>query len=90
MTTLFLASIRAQEKAKARFACPKKRPNGQFKRQLTDDQITRVLNDLSNGVHKNIIAESTGLNWSTIYNIANRYAITSDGTVQKKRDPYEY
>lgn len=89
MTQIFMQAIRAQKKTKARFACPKKRPNGQFKRQLTDQQITEVLRDLENKVHKNLIAERTGLNWSTIYNINNRYVITSDGQVQKKRDPYD-
>jgi DNA-binding NarL/FixJ family response regulator len=87
---LFLASIRSQQKHKLRCAPRKSKPNGQFKRQLTDEQITDVLGLLAEGMHKTKIAAQTGLNWSTIYNIKGRYVIASDGSVERKRDPYDY
>lgn len=90
MSTLFLASIRAQEKLKATYVRPKRRPDGQFKRQLSDDQIRTVLRMHADGTHKKLIAHETKLNWSTIYNITHRYLVEEDGTVTRRKEQYEY
>ena len=90
MSNLFLASIRAQEKTQAMFARPKRRPDGQFKRQLSDDQIRTVLSMHADGKHKKLIAHETKLNWSTIYNITHRYIVEDDGSVTRRKDIYEY
>lgn len=88
MSHIFMQAIRAQQKTKSRFARQSKKTSGQFKRQLTDEQITSVIALLEQDENKNVIADQTGLSSSTIYNIKHRYVITSDGTVQKRRDAY--
>ena len=90
MSQLFISAIRAQEKTQEMFARPKRRPDGQFKRQLSDDQIRTVLGMHAQGTHKKLIAQRTNLNWSTIYNITHRYLVEDDGTVTRRKDVYEY
>ena len=90
MSTKLLMAIRAQEKTREIFRRPSTRPNSQFKRQLSDDVIKKVLRLHQLGVKKRVIAEQVQLNESSVYNISHRYLVDEDGQVVKKKDPYEY
>ncbi|MCH1580798.1 MAG: helix-turn-helix domain-containing protein [Luminiphilus sp.] len=90
MSNQFLCAIRAQQKAQMMFERPKRRPDGQFKRQLSDDQIKAVMKMHADGKSKKAIASATHLNVSTIYNITHRYLVEDDGSVTRRKDIYEY
>lgn len=90
MSKKLLMAIRAQEKTREMFKRPSTRPNSQFKRQLSDDVIRKVLHLHQLGMKKRNIAAEVQLNESSIYNIFHRYLVGADGEVMKKRDPYEY